>query len=115
MAAKNKILDSLHHLLIGFALTLKGINKISHHPVIGSIILLFGIIILGYFLYIVIKKHTDKTLVYIIHWFEAIASLFTAYVFFEEGATYLPYAFLLAAIGFFIAIIVHHTKKHPAH
>lgn len=114
MPKRNKILNAAHHLLIGFALTLKGIDKVAHHPVIGSIILLFGIIILGYFLYIVIKKHPDNKLVYIIHWFEAIASLFTAYVFFEEGATYLPYAFLLAAVGFIIAIIVHHTKKHPA-
>ena len=115
MTGKNKILSSVHHLLIGFALTLKGLDKVSHHPIIGSIILLFGLIILGYFLYIVIKKHTDKKLVYIIHWFEAIASLFTAYVFFKEGATYLPYAFLLAAAGFIIAIIVHHTKKKTTH
>lgn len=111
MAANKHLLHSVHHFLVGFALTLKGFTKIAHHPFIGSIILLFGLIILVYFFYLVIKKHPNEKLVDIIHWFEAFASLFTAYVFFQEGATYLPYVFLLASLGFFIAIFISHRRR----
>jgi hypothetical protein len=113
MARRKEILHSVKHFLIGTALTLKGADKIGHHPLIGSIILLFGLIILVYFFYLLIKKHPSEKLGHIVHWFEAIASLFTAYIFFQEGATYLPWAFLLASIGFFISIYVEHRKaKH---
>lgn len=110
MIEKTRIVHSIHHFLVGFSLTLKGITKISHHPVIGSIILLFGLIILAYFLYVLLRSHPAEKLGHIIHWFEALASLFTAYIFFEEGAKYLPYVFLLAAVGFFISIFVSHKK-----
>ena len=113
--AKNKhLLHSLHHLLVGAALCLKGATKVSHHPFIGGIILLFGAIIISYFFYLQVKKHPSAKLNDLVHWFEALASLFTAYIFFEEGATYLPYVFLLAAVGFFIAIYVSHKKKSRA-
>ena len=111
MVSSNRFIHSAHHLVVGFALTLKGLDKISHHFVLGGIILLFGLIILVYFFYLIFKKHPLKKLDGIIHWFEAIASLFTAYVYWQEGATYLPYVFLAASIGFFIAIIVS-GKKH---
>jgi TRAP-type uncharacterized transport system fused permease subunit len=114
MARRKEILHSVKHFLIGSALTLKGADKIGHHPVIGSIILLFGLIILVYFFYLLIKKHPNEKLAPIVHWFEAIASLFTAYIFFEEGATYLPWVFLLASFGFFLSIYIEHRhKKHP--
>jgi uncharacterized membrane protein YfcA len=115
MVNKNPKLHSLIHFLAGFSLTLKGYDKLSHHHmVIGSIILAFGIIILSYFFYVLLKKHPNKKLDLIVHWFEGFAALFTAYVFFAEGAKYLPYVFLLAAIGFFISIYVtHYRKKEP--
>ena len=110
--AKNKhLLHSIHHLIVGLGLGLKGITKISHHPVIGGVILLFGAIIIFYFLYLQLKKQANAKLNDLVHVFEALASLFTAYVFFKEGATYLPYVFLLASIGFFIAIYVSHKWK----
>ena len=46
----------------------------------------------------------------LIHLFEGLASLFTAYIFFEEGKKYLQYGFLLAAIGFFISVYVYAVK-----
>ena len=110
---KNKpLLNALKHFLIGSALTMKGADKISHHAVIGSILLCMGLIILIYFFYLVIKKHPTQKLDLVAHWFEAFAALFTAYVFFTEGARFLPYAFLLAAAGFFFAIYMHHKKGH---
>ena len=104
----------LQHFLIGIILTMKGIDKISHHAVIGSIILSFGLIVLAYFFYSLFVKRPSQKLTLLAHWFEAIAALFTAYIFYTEGATYLPYLFGLAAIGFFIGIYVH-TKKGHAH
>ena len=115
MAANKEIIHSINHFIVGFVLSLKGITKLSHHVVIGSIILLFGVIILGYFLYVVIKKHPSNSLSQTVHWFEALSCLFTAYILFEEGAKYLPYGFLLAAIGFFIAIYVTHKKESSSH
>lgn len=115
MRRNNRFLEPFQHFLVSFTLILKGFDKVSHHAVIGSIILLFGFIIFGFFLYSIIKKHHNEQFTLIAHWFEAIACLFTAYIFFTEGATYLPYVFLLAAIGFFIAIYVHHKKGHSHH
>lgn len=111
MAKSKPLLQFFQHFLIGTVLTMKGIDKISHHAMIGSIILAFGIIILVFFVYTLIAKRPSEKLTVLAHWFEGIAALFTAYIFFTEGATYLPYVFLLAAIGFFIGIYVHY-KKH---
>lgn len=111
MPKRKAVLQFLQHFLIGSVLTIKGIDKISHHAVMGSIILLFGIIILAFFIYTLTAKKPSEKLTVLAHWFEAIAALFTAYIFFTEGATYLPYLFLLAAVGFFIGIYVH-AKKH---
>ena len=114
MAGKKQLLQSFTHLLIGIALTLKGWDKIAHHPVIGSIILAFGIIILLYFFYLNLKKHPNEKLDLIVHWFEGIAALFTAYIYYTEGSRYLHFVFLLAAIGFFVSIYIHHRKKEHA-
>src|SRR5688500_17754259 len=100
MTRKKTMMLFLQHFLIGCVLTIKGIDKISHHAIIGSILLIFGLIVLAYFFYSLFVKRPSERLTLLAHWFEAIAALFTAYIFFTEGATYLPYLFLLAAIGF---------------
>ena len=82
-----------------------------HHAIIGSIFLLFGITILSYFIYVLFKKQPSHNLELMVRWFEALASLFTAYIFFTEGKTLLPYVFLLASIGFFISVYVFYKKK----
>ena len=111
MVGKSHLLHSMHHLLIASLLILKGFLKFSHYPVLGSIILLFGIIILVYFFYVLSKKQTRKGLDLTVHLFEAIVSLFTAYISFQEGARFLPYVFLLAAVLFIIASYVSYFKK----
>ena len=115
MAGHKHLLHSMHHLLIGMTLVLKGLTKLVHHPIIGSAFLLFGIIILVYFFYLVWKKYPKENLHLVIHVFEALACLFTAYIFFQEGAIYLPYVFLLAAIGFIIAIYISWYKNRKLH
>jgi energy-coupling factor transporter transmembrane protein EcfT len=116
MAGKKQLVHSIHHLMTGLVLILKGIDKISHHhALLGGLILLFGLIILSFFVYTVShKKHSEK-LELVVHWFEALVSLFIAYILFKEGKNLLPYVFLLAALGFFIAIFIHYRKtKSPA-
>jgi TRAP-type uncharacterized transport system fused permease subunit len=110
MAAKAHLLHSMHHLLTGTVL-IKGIDKISHHSFIGSLFLLFGVLILGFFFYTITKKHHGQNMELIVHWFEALVCLFTAYIFFTEGKRLIPYVFLLAAAGFFIAIYMFHNRK----
>lgn len=110
MVGKKHLLHSFHHFLTGAVLTIKGVDKISHHAFIGSLILLFGVVILSYFFYTLIKKQHNQNLELVVRWFEALVALFMAYIFFSEGRTLLPFAFLLAAIGFFISIYVFHKK-----
>jgi len=113
MAAKNHLLHSFHHLLIGGVLVLKGFTKFGHHPLLGGLIFLFGIIILFYFFYSILKKTESRKMNIAIHIFEALVALFTAYIFWDEGKRYLQYASLLAAIGFFIAVYVY-AKRNKA-
>ena len=111
MKRKNKLLSLIHHLLISVALILKGYDKFSHHKIFGGLIFSFGIIVLVYFIYMLLKQKESRSMHILIHLFEGFASLFTAYIFFEEGKKYLQYGFILAAIGFFVSVYVY-TIKH---
>jgi TRAP-type uncharacterized transport system fused permease subunit len=106
MKKKKHGLEIFHHLLTGFVLTLKGVEKFEHHQLIGLIILASGILVLSYILYDVIKKGTGTTMKILMNAFEGIAWLFTTYVFFEEGKKYLPYVTLVASIGYFISVVM---------
>ena len=111
MSGKKHLLHSIHHVITAGVLIIKGSDKISHHAFIGGLILLFGLVILAYFIYTLIKIHHRKNLELVVRWFEGLVSLFMAYIFFSEGRTFLPYVFLLAAAGFFISIYVFHKKE----
>ena len=110
MTQSKKKIHAVTHFLIALTLILKGADKLGHHPIIGSMLLLFGLVIFYFFIHALITKKVEERFELATHWFEAIANLFVAYVFFTEGATYLPYVFLLAAAGFFIAIFMHYRK-----
>ena len=110
MKNKKHILEALHHFIVGFFLTIKGFDKFTHHHLIGGIIFTFGIIILLYFLYEISAKKQGRTLKLLVHLFEGLALLFTSYIFFEDGKTYLPYITLTASIGFFISVFVIYIK-----
>ena len=111
MVEKKKLLHSIHHLLIGLALILKGVGKFAHHPILGGLIICFGLIILTYFIYLSYKRKESRAMHILMHLFEGFASLFTAYIFFAEGKQYLQYGFILAAIGFFISVFVY-VRRH---
>jgi hypothetical protein len=111
MKNKKHILAAFHHFIVGFFLTIKGFDKFTHcHHLIGGFIFTFGIIILFYFLYEISAKKQGRTLKLLVHLFEGLALLFTSYIFFEDGKTYLPYITLTASIGFFISVVVIYFK-----
>lgn len=105
-------LRTLAHAVTGLALALKGYAKLTdHHAVIGSIILISGLTIIGYVLYDSRQQKHNRLLGTGIHFLEGLALLFTSWVYFEEGKTYLPYATLAAAIGFFVTVPVLYRKN----
>ena len=115
MAKSSHRLDLMIHFLLGTTLILKGYDKFSHHNLLGSVIFLFGIIVLGYFVFMIVKKQGSRMMHIVIHLFEAVVSLFIAYIFFEEGKKYVQYGFILAAIGFIIAAIVTSRNRIGHH
>ena len=110
MAGDKHVLHSFHHLLIGAILVLKGSDKFPDHHFLGGLIFSFGVIIILSFIYILLKKDHSRSLSLIVHLFEALACLFTAYIFYEDGKKYLQYFFLLASFGFFISVIIQFRK-----
>jgi FtsH-binding integral membrane protein len=110
-----KHLLSIHHFFVALILITKGFDKIQHHhSFIGSIILLLGLIVLVYFIFIKLSKKSHYLLEVIIHLFESIALFLTSYVYFNEGKTLLPYVTLIAALGFSIATFLH-IRGHKKH
>lgn len=113
MVNKRQRLNSALHLLLATTLILKGADKFAHHNILGGLMLLFGIIVFAYFIYTVLKKKENKTMHILILLFEALVSLFIAYIFFEDGKKYVQYGFILAAIGFLIStFVVIRQKDH---
>jgi len=108
---KKEKLHLIAHFIMGCVFLFKGYDKFSHHNLIGGIIFFFGIVTLAYFFFSLTRKRKLETLTNLVHWFEALASLFTAYIFYTEGKTYILYVFLLAALIFFIAIYISHANK----
>lgn len=108
-------LDLVIHFLLGSTLILKGLTKLPDHNVLGGLMFLFGVTVIVYFIYVLLKKEHSRVMHIIIHLFEALVSLFIAYIFFEEGKKYVQYVFILAAIGFIIAALVtsKRNEEHP--
>lgn len=104
--------EHIHHLFTGLLLGLKGVDKISHGaPLLGSLVLLFGIVVVGYFIYSIKREQHNFTLKVLVHFFEAVALLFTAILLFQEGKKYVQYVTLAASIGFFVATAVMILKR----
>ena len=102
---------TIAHIMTGAVLILKGYAKITdHYAGVGSIILLFGLAIIGYVIYESRQKKHSPLLVIAVHFFEGLALLFTTYVYFDEGKTYIQYLTLAAAIGFFVAVFIMYKR-----
>jgi hypothetical protein len=114
MKNRKHFLESLHFFLIGFLITTEGIEELHSHVIIGGLMLLFGITLLLYFIYVQIKKTQGFNLKILAHLFEAIVLLFTSYILFREEKIYVPYFYLAASIGLVVSIPVlfYRRKKN---
>ncbi|HUM48376.1 MAG TPA: hypothetical protein PLD84_15700 [Chitinophagales bacterium] len=112
---------TIAHVMTGAVLILKGYAKITdHYAGVGSMILCFGLVIIGYVIYESRRKSHSPLLVMAVHFFEGLALLFTTYVYIDEGKTYIQYLTLAAAIGFFVAVLIMYMRykksiPHPLH
>jgi hypothetical protein len=106
MKNRKHLLESLHFFLIGFLITTEGFEELHSHAIIGGLMLLFGITLLLYFIYVQIKKKQGFNLKIMAHLFEAVVLLFISYILFKEEKTYIPYINLAASFGMFISIAV---------
>jgi hypothetical protein len=108
---KQSAFHLIHHFIIGGILILKGYAKFHHHPILGSIIFLFGVIIIAYFLSVVSRGRQNPVLEILFHFFEALVMAFTSYIYFSEGKIYIPYVCLAASLGFLASVFVLY-KRH---
>jgi uncharacterized membrane protein len=112
MKNRKQLLESIHHFIIGVFLILKGYDKFLHHKIIGSVIFIFGIILLFYFFYDNIKENSGRTLRVLVHLFEGFAMLLTMYVFYQDEKVYLPVITFIAAIGFFLSAYLINSRQN---
>jgi hypothetical protein len=111
MKNKKHFRESIHHFFIGFILIVEGFDKLHQQTIIGGLMLLFGITLLLYFVYVLIRKKQDFNLKIMAHLFEALTLLFTSYIYYNEGKIYLPYFNLAPSIALFISVVVMLYKR----
>ena len=114
MSNRKPISEFIHHLIMGVLLILKGYEKYHHHELIGGLILSFGIILILYFVYGLIRKKKGPVLSFLVHFFEGVTLFLTTYIFYNEGKIYLPYVTFLAGVGFIVSLvgILEKKEKH---
>lgn len=106
--SKSKRFVALHHVASGGVLVLKGLDKLEHGYLhVGAALFGLGVLLLAYFAFERFGQDRSRELAILVHACEGIAFLFVTYLYFAEAKTYLPWATLAAAIGFFIAALVH--------
>jgi hypothetical protein len=108
------LLQKLVHFLTALTLTLKGISKMEHPHGYEAVIALF----LASAIYIVaITIFHDRLHAHVrlltgsVYAIESLVSAVMAWVYFHEGKHGLPYAFVLAAILFAIALVVQWRRS----
>jgi uncharacterized membrane protein len=114
---KNRALaEKILHYLTAFILCLKGWSKIEHHhTTVGIIILLFGVTIALMNFFHHRLEHIAHRLPSIILFIESFVTSLVFYTSIEEGWKKISFAWLLAAIMFFIAGIIHWLKPKQHH
>jgi len=108
------LLQKFVHFLTALTLTLKGVSKMEHPHGYEAVIALF----LASAIYIVVitilhdRLHAHaRTLTLSVYAIESLVSAVMAWVYFHEGKHALPYAFILAALLFAIALLVQARRS----
>jgi CHASE2 domain-containing sensor protein len=107
-------LPFIHHMFIAIIAITSGLNKIdSPYSSIGWLLVVLGAVVLGYFVYTLVTKRLNRSIRPVILGVECTAMLCASYMYFAEGKQFLPYATLLAALGYFIAVIASVRRVTP--
>lgn len=112
--SRKAVMEKFAHLLTGFVVVLKGIDKAEHfhdHPVIAVLLIALGIIILvSTFFHHEIEKYARVFKSYLCI-LEGIALFIVSYYYFSEGKKALPTVYLLCSIAYFVAAYIIYQKK----
>ena len=113
----NPRLERFNHYLFGFLVIVKGIEKSEHfseHPFIClSLFIIGGFILYANFRHHFFEKHFRDFHV-ILFLSEGLVLAGVSYYYFSEGRKGLPYAYLLAAVLYFVAAVIKYRKKSAA-
>lgn len=107
------VLRSIQHFVLSILFINKGIdNIVLGHHVTGWILVVLGVFIFSYFIYLKLKRSEHFLIEIIIYIFESIALFITAYLYYDSGKKYLPILISIAAVGYLIAGFVHYFKRY---
>ena len=107
-------LPLIHHIFIAVIAITSGLSKVnSTYSGIGWLLVVLGVAVLGYFIYTLAARRVIASLRPVIFGVECTAMLCATYIYFAEGKQFLPYATLIAALGYLIAVIAS-VRRMPA-
>jgi hypothetical protein len=104
---RHEILELVGHICVGLSVFMKGIDKFEHHHVlIGWLLLILGLMILGFSAFNKKIEFILGRIKYFILGIEGFVMLFIGYSYYQDGSHLIHYAYYLTAILFFTAIPV---------
>lgn len=106
MAAKKSKFEKIQFLVMSIILATTAVNRLDDYPVMSYVILGFALILVGFFILGLIKKRENQRLQVIGFICESIGLVCTAFVYLKDGKVFIPYMFILAAMGFFLAATI---------
>ncbi|HET8885779.1 MAG TPA: hypothetical protein VFM70_05430 [Salinimicrobium sp.] len=106
MAHKKSKFEKIQFLLLSIVLFATAMNRMDAYPVMAYIIMGMSLILLLFFILGFVKKKKNHQLQVAGFICESIGLIFTAFVFLKDGKVFIPYMFILAAMGFFLAATI---------
>lgn len=111
MIRRQKV-EVIQHAIIALLLLMGGIDHLTLFPVVGLINLIAGAVIIAYIIYQRFNTHKNPAAKAIVMIIEGIALMLVSWLYFQSGKQFLPYAYLIAGVLYFIsAFLVFRRKK----
>jgi hypothetical protein len=111
---KGPRIQRLAHYLVGFIVIIKGIEKAEHfseHPLLCLLFFFIG----GFILFANYRHHLFekyfKEFDVVLFLCEGLVLAGVSYYYFSEGKKGLPYAYLVAAVVYFVVAVYKYRKK----
>lgn len=114
MNRRTALLQKLVHLLAAFAILMKALAKLEHPEGSWPVIMLFLAATITIVLITVFHERLhrhERLLDASVYAIESVVMAIVAWLYFHEGARWLPYAFVIASVGFAIAFVVRLTRS----